>query len=179
MAGKYWQRGLTEVSGTGQFPVAPGTSTVELLQTGPVETGTTSLLRLIITSRLSVEPAAGSPALSSSWVGRSFARVVAALQDPAANWPGFGDTNNVNILGRTSLIASSLAVNTLSPNGGAIYQTLEEIDLRGMRDFTDYPDTPVLRLGGNWASLDGIGDGLIDAHYAWWVSVSILWGVAG
>lgn len=176
---RYWQRVTSSASGSGDMTYEPGTSTVAIQQFPPLLTGTDALLRLIITGKLTVVPDATSPLLTAGWPGRCEARLVAALQVPTAAWPNYVDDANVNILGRTVMNVTPLAANSTSLNGAAVWQTTGDINLGGMRDFSKYTTTPVLRLGGNWASEDlgNLTGNTFD--YVWFGTVSVLWETTG
>lgn len=174
--GTYWERGYATKTGTGDMTFEPGTSTVGLIQAAPPLTGTIALRRVIITGQLAVTPDGTSPLLDPGWPGHASARMLVALQDPAAGWITYQDIANENVLGRSTMIITPIAPNAFKVNGAAIWQTSMDIDLRGERLFTDYPETPVLRVGGNWASLDLIAEGGLSAVWTWHATASILWG---
>lgn len=178
--GKAWERYRLSASGHGQdFPYQPNSATVEIGIVPVGVSGTVSLLRTIITGCLTVIPDSSSPAIPSSWPGRSQARLVAALSDPSEPWPPAYGIFNSEILGFTTLLATALPPTIAEPNGAGIFQTPFEIDLHGMRDLSKYPTTPELRIGGQWLSED-VG-GLLGVSFTWtWLgTVSVLWGTSG
>lgn len=177
--GRAWQRAAASASGSGDFTYEPGTSTVGLTQIPPTLAGTNAVLRTIITGRLTVIPDMVTPHLVAGWQGRCEARLVLDLAVPGQPWPSAVDIANSEILGRTVMNVTVVPPSTESPEGAGIWETTGEIDLHGMRDFSKYPSTPNLRLGGNWASED-LGSLTGNTFtWTWFGTVSVLWGLAG